>query len=322
MNFKINATDYITPSCGADVSDALQKIIDENPNRTIYFPDGEYIISKPICTPADPTKSVSLRLDDFAVIRASEDWSCDEAMVRLGGKDAANNITTPGSNYGIEGGIIDCRGVAKGISIDSGRETYIRNLSIKSSVVGIHIKHGANWGSSDADVFGVNITGNGTRDALGLLVEGLDNSFTNMRIGRVFTGVELRGGGNILRNVHPLYNICPESYPYYDESVGFRMVKGLTNWFDNCYSDQFATGFVTQNGGGYYTNCYSFWYSGKENRHVAFESTEPFAGRINGFTVAGQNPTSGKKKFSEGLKLSENCSVSGITVDGELVKEF
>ena len=322
MSCKISVSDYVAPNCVKDVSDILQKVIDENPNRTIYFPDGEYIISKPLLTPANPQKSVSLKLDDFAVIRAADNWMGDEAMIRLGGKDEANNITTPGSNYGIEGGIIDCREIAKGISIDSGRETFIRNLSIKSAVVGIHIKYGANWGSSDADVFGVNITGNGTKDALGLLVEGLDNTFTNMRIGHVFTGVELRSGGNALRNVHPLYNIQPASYPYYDECVGFKMIKGLTNWFENCYSDQFATGFRTYNGGGYYTNCYSFWYSGNENRHVAFESLEPFHGRINGFTVGGKDPVSGKKKFSEGMTMSENCSISGVTVDGELLKEF
>lgn len=322
MNYKVVVSDYVAPNCGKDVSDAIQKIIDENPNRTIYFSDGEYIISKPILTPADPVKSVSLKLDDFAVIRAAEDWNGDEAMIRLGGKDEANNITTPGSNYGIEGGIIDCRGVAKGISIDSGRETFIRNLSVKSAVVGIHIKYGANCGSSDADVFGVNITGNGTKNALGLLVEGLDNTFTNMRIGHVFTGVELRSGGNALRNVHPLYNIEPSSYPYYDECVGFKMIKGLTNWFENCYSDQFATGFRTYNGGGYYTNCYSFWYSGRENRHVAFESLESFHGRINGFTVGGKDPVFGKKKFSEELVLSDNGSVSNVTVDGVLMENL
>ena len=171
MCSRISVSDYVAPNCKKDVSDTLQRIIDENPNRTIYFPDGEYLISKPILTPADPLKSVSLKLDNFAVIRAMDIWTGDEAMIRLGGKEEANNIVTPGSNYGIEGGIIDCRGIAKGISIDSGRETFIRNLSIKSAVIGIHIKYGANWGSSDADVFGVNIMGNGTKDALGLLVE-------------------------------------------------------------------------------------------------------------------------------------------------------
>ena len=45
-------SDYVTPSSGEDVSEALQQLIDANPNRTIYFPDGEYIISKHICSPA------------------------------------------------------------------------------------------------------------------------------------------------------------------------------------------------------------------------------------------------------------------------------
>ena len=138
----------------------------------------------------------------------------------------------------------------------------------------------------------------------------------------MFTGVELRSSGNALRNVHPLYNIEPESYPYCDECVGFKMVKGLTNWFENCYSDQFATGFRTYNGGGYFTNCYSFWYSGKEKRHVAFESLEPFAGRINGFTVGGKDPVDGKKSFSCGLALSENCSVRDVTVDGVFLHQY
>ena len=38
-------TDYIKNDGKKDVSDAIQKIIDNNPNRTIYFPDGTYLIS-------------------------------------------------------------------------------------------------------------------------------------------------------------------------------------------------------------------------------------------------------------------------------------
>ena len=33
-------TDSIDVNSGVDVSEEIQKIIDENPNRTIYFPDG------------------------------------------------------------------------------------------------------------------------------------------------------------------------------------------------------------------------------------------------------------------------------------------
>ena len=48
-------TDYLKADGKKDVSAAIQKIIDSNPNRTLYFPDGIYLISKPISTPADPT---------------------------------------------------------------------------------------------------------------------------------------------------------------------------------------------------------------------------------------------------------------------------
>ncbi|MBQ1227631.1 MAG: hypothetical protein IIX79_06045, partial [Alistipes sp.] len=74
-----------------DVSDDIQKIIDSNPNRTLFFPDGVYLISKPICTPADPRKSVALELSNFAVIKAQKEWAHEEAMIRLGGKDPFNN---------------------------------------------------------------------------------------------------------------------------------------------------------------------------------------------------------------------------------------
>ena len=35
-------SDHVKANTGSDVSDAIQKLIDENPNRTLYFPDGEY----------------------------------------------------------------------------------------------------------------------------------------------------------------------------------------------------------------------------------------------------------------------------------------
>ena len=65
-------TDYVAAGTGADAADALQAVIDANPNRTIYFPDGEYLVSHPLRTPADPAKSVDLQLANFAVIRAAD----------------------------------------------------------------------------------------------------------------------------------------------------------------------------------------------------------------------------------------------------------
>jgi hypothetical protein len=198
-------TDHVAANTGKDVSDELQALILANPHKTLFFPDGEYMLSKPICTPANPIHAVSLKLADFAIIRPTDNYDSDEALIRLGAAEPFNDIGTPGSNYGIEGGCIDCRGIAAGISIDSGRETYIRHLSIKNTKLGIHIKRGANSGSSDADVRDVNIVGNNSKDSIGVLVVGFDNTIANMRIASVHTGVDLRSAGNCIRNVHPLY---------------------------------------------------------------------------------------------------------------------
>lgn len=255
-----------------DVSDAIQKIIDENPNRTIYFPDGTYLISKPICTPADPKKSVALELSNYAIIKATEDWSNDEAMIRMGGKDPFNNITTPGSNYYLAGGVIDGSGVAKGVSIDSGRETVIRNTSIKGVSLGIHVKHGANSGSSDADIHSVNIVGNCKPDCIGVLVEGYDNTFTNMRIGGVHIGFLIRSEANSLRNIHPLYYSGNE---HYQTSCGFKDER-QNNWYDFCYSDEFATAFEINGGRSLYNSCFAFWYSNRGEKHTLFKSNGKF----------------------------------------------
>ena len=117
-----------------DVAAAIQDVIDSHPNHTLFFPDGEYVIERPLCTPADPRKSVSLRLADFAILRAAEGWSSEEAMVRLGGKDPFNTITIPGSNYGLEGGIIDGRGVARAVHRQRTRDLRALSLHQKRPV--------------------------------------------------------------------------------------------------------------------------------------------------------------------------------------------
>ena len=202
-------TDFVPADGQTDVSDALQKVIDTHPNRTLYFPDGTYLLSKPIATPAEPTLSVDLQLSNYAILKAAPGWTNDEAMVRLGGIHPANNIRTRGSNYSFTGGIIDGSDVAKGISIDSGRETKVRCVSMKDVLVGLHIKHGANGNSSDADIADVNIVGNGATNSVGVFVESCDNTLSNMRIAGVLIGVKLTGSGNLMQNLHPLYAYRP-----------------------------------------------------------------------------------------------------------------
>ena len=253
-------TDTIVADGKTDVADQIQKLIDENPNRTIYFPDGVYVLGHPILTPADPLKSVDLQLSNYAVLKAADGWSSEEAMVRLGGECPANDIRTIGSNYSFTGGIVDGNGVANGISIDGGRETKIRDVSIKHTRIGIHIKRGANSGSSDSDVMSVNIVGNRARNSIGVLLEGYDNTLSNMRIADVYVGIEVRSSGNSFRNLHPLYT-C--GWDDYGDSTGFWDRNG-NNWYSFCYSDQFAIGFhLGANICSIFDSCYCFWYAGK-----------------------------------------------------------
>ena len=123
-----------------------------------------------IATPANPDHAVSLQLSNFAVIKAMECWDSEEALICLGAAEPFNTIHTNGSNYYLSGGIIDGNNVANGVSIDSGRETRVENVSIKHTKIGLHVKYGANSGSSDADILNVNIVGRGTVDSIGYLV--------------------------------------------------------------------------------------------------------------------------------------------------------
>ncbi len=314
-------TDYISADGKTDIADEIQKIIDSNPNRTIYFPDGIYLISKSILTPADPKKSVDLQLSNYAVIRAADNFNGD-ALVRLGGKNAANDTHTAGSNYSLTGGVLDAGGKTNGVSIDSGRETIIRNASIKNAVVGIDIKYGANSGSSDADISDVNIIGTGSTDSVGIRVEGYDNTFTNIRIGNVFTGVYLKSSANSLRNIHPLYY---SDYTDYENSCGF-LDEGGNNIYDFCYSDQFCIGFRTFNGvSSIFDNCFCFWYTAAGGREIAFKADGRFNSVVSNFRAGFRDDTVNSVLIAEksgGSGIFENLLVNSNIVSDKTHKRY
>ena len=283
-NDYLNVLDYGISNDGkADVADTLQRLLDAHPNRTIFFPDGTYLLSHPLLTSSDPTRSVCLVLSNYAVIKAAANWQAGEAVIRLGALHKKNNITINGSNYGLYGGIIDGSGVANGVSIDGGRETKVQDVSIKNTQIGLHIKYGANSGSADADISDVNIVGNNHSDAVGVLIEGYDNTLTNMRIASVHYGVWIKSGGNSLRNIHPLY--ISKGQQVYEGSCGF-LIEQSNNWCYYCYSDQMSTGFLLKNGASAnLTDCFCYWYSGKVPYQTAIESEGKFNSICSGLKV-------------------------------------
>ena len=155
----------------------------------------------------------------------------------------------------------------------------------------------------------VNIIGNGAVDSIGVLLEGYDNTLTNMRIANVFTGVVVRSGGNMLRNIHPLF-IFGENRDHFRQSVGFRIEDGM-NWFDYCYSDQFAVSFHTT-GGGILKNCFCWWYSDKEDLHLALQSDGAFWGSIDTLTIGGQAHPDHPNRFMEAPQGAEGADIRNV----------
>ena len=309
MKNYVVVTDYIEANTGKDVSDALQELILANPNRTIFFPDGEYILAKPVSTPANPVHSVSLWLSTYAVIKAADDWSSDEAMIRMGAAEPYNSIDIIGSNYSFKGGILDGNGVANGIAIESGRETLIREVSIKHTKGGLHIKRGANNGSSDCDIEDVNIVGNGKAGSIGVLCEGWDNTFTNMRIASVQFGFRITSAGNFLRNIHPLYIFTQELSEVFRDSCAFQELGGR-NWYSLCYSDQFAVGFRTSDyDKSTYSDCFAFWYTAKGDKQVGFECNGKFNSIIRSSSISFHGDS--KPEFNAYITVKEpgGCGV-------------
>lgn len=308
-------TSYCSVNAGVDVSDEIQQCIDENPNKVIYFPDGEYLISKPIKTSAKATKSVSLKLSNYAVIKAdatSSAWSThtalpddanakqkaneetdvNDCMIRLGAIDISsnyvNNMLPVGSNYYLEGGIIDGNGVANGVSIDGGRETRIEKVVIKNAgKVGLHVKYGVNSGSSDADIINVNIYGAGLKNSIAVLCSGYDNTFTGMRMQGFLRGVVLYGSGNILEQVHPLFRTIGNLTVAedYDKSVAFEEYNGGGNFYDNAYSDQFRCAFRLMAGKSILDNCYAYWWNSTWGNEQAIRAKSYFNSVINNIIV-------------------------------------
>lgn len=287
-------TKYDSYKDGNNYSPAIKKAMEENPGRTIYFPDGTYNISEPIVISADPEKSVALRLSHLAIICAV-DWNADPsvAMIRIGVEDG-NNVSSENLNFSsqrstfIMGGNIYGNGMASGISVEGGKDILIYNVSIKRVYNGIHILYGNNaTGAVYANVDNVNITGYEATGSVGVLVEGTRNTFSNMRIASVQYGVLCTetGEGNIFRNLHPLTvgmndritvdengnrnNDARHTVGFYDKSKG--------NNFDVCYSDQFASGYLfDEQCRSVVVSGFCLWWTTANNYHVGFESTGKF----------------------------------------------
>ncbi len=233
-------------SAGADNTEEIQKLINENPNRTLYFADGTYTVSKPLVIFADSDRKVSFELADYAVIKAADTWSEDGAVVSIvGGGDEIASV-------GILGGTIDGSGKARGIDVLGGRDNTIMSVTVKNATVGISLGDK----SERTVIENTDIVGNG-EGSVGIEIIGDGNQLDIVQIDNCLNGVVVEGCNNDLRNVHAAYmGGSLESRGYIDGASG--------NHYDFCYAENFSIGFFMKASASAseYGSCFVFWNNG------------------------------------------------------------
>ena len=316
-NDYVNVTEYVLPNTGENIAYFLQEIIDKNPNRCIYFPAGEYVIAEPLKTSSNPNYSVSILLDDGAVIKAADNWrgTGDNALICLGGTEIVNDIKSKGSYYTLIGGVLDANGKANGIAVSGGRETVVRNICIKNPKIGISIPRGTNNMSADCDFEDITIIGEGRHGTIGVYGNACDNTYTNIRIYDMNIGMDCGYGGE----VKSIYVINTEkSAAIADSTVGFT--KGSPRMTE-CYTENCATGF-NMDRDTMLNECTSVWTSASWKKQVMFDTPK---GQVlasgcraifmpgEGITtvLAQSDSTSGTEMYYEG------CIVDVESISGE-----
>lgn len=316
-------TDYVSPNTGENLSVFLQQIIDNNPNRCIYFPAGEYVISEPLNTSSVPNESVSLLLDDGAVIKAADNWkgNGDNALICFGASASANDIKSVGSYYSIMGGTLDANGKASGVAITSGREIVVRNICIKNAKIGISTPRGTNNTSSDCDFEDIVIIGQGKSGTVGIYDGACDNSFTNIRIYDMATGVDGSKGGEM----KSIYVINTEkSAKIADTTVGFT--KGGPR-MTLCYTENCAIGF-SMGTSAILNDCTSVWTSDmcKKQQMFAKSSGYTMASGCRAEYYTGEGITTAFIKetadTNKGLMAMEGCIFNVEDVDDDTYTKY
>ena len=262
-----------------DMAVIIQKAVDENPGKTIYFPDGKYQLSKTVVIPSDPSKSVSFRLSNYAHFSPSMSWDSEcKTLIQYGMAESPKTQSGDHADY-FMGGILDGNNKVTAIEVYGGGRLFINNVSIKDARIGVHIKPNGAYN----DIENVNVTSPYENASRGIFVEGTNNTFVNMRIYHPFIGAHLTGGDNVLINIHPLGNPTNNSNSagFYDQSTGNR--------YSICYSDQYPIGFkIESQTVSYFDMCYMYWWQAC-NYQIGFLCVGEFNSIISDTVVSMQN---------------------------------
>ena len=285
----------------------IQLAINSNPLKTIYFPNGTYLISEHIYTSATENEKVYLKLDKNAIIKANSTYQ-DNYILHLGEFGIVSNYNNSINKSGIEGGIIDTNNKAGGIYTEKTHLSTIKNIDIINlgNFAGIYTSI-SNNASSDITIENINVKGLDPKnlDSVGFYIHSADNVLNNCRPSGVHIGAKISTGGNYLNNVHALYN-NDNIFTDYDTSIAFQ-INSNNNTLNDCYSDNYGVGI--QLTGSFYTyinNFFQLWFSAENQNHtfmecINFATLKAF---INGLTL--QFPDNGINTIIKSSSLTKS----------------
>lgn len=257
----INVKDYGAYGDGVhDDITAIQNCINQFPHKTIYFPEGTYLISSPIIIKSGNEFQVNLKLDSNATIKSN---SQIESLIEIGKniEGTYDRYSAYGKNL-ISGGVLDCSNATYGIFIDSNRKfTTIENLSmINVANFGIYTDRGENTSiSSDCRILNVSISGVGSdiTGSTGIYLYGTDNELNEIRLQKLKKGI-VTFGGDLISNVHITgdYSTNNVTANNYNDSIGIEL--NGSSFFNNIYVDTMGIS-ILMNAGGAVFNCNNFY---------------------------------------------------------------
>lgn len=324
----INVMSYGACGTGAkDDIDAIQRCIDENPGKTIYFPEGDYRISRCINLYASRSHAVNLVLDPNARIYTASKLNC---LLYVGddSKGDYERFDNDGRRYVI-GGTFDGDNVQRVIWVKS-RPQLMRFENIKIinfEHYGFYADQTPGTYSADFELINSWICGKSSMspyECTGVYCATGDNTISDLRIDGCVVAMEICSGGNFISKVHA--TLMNRGYEYtsegYNRTIGFKISTDGFNTFSQCYADTFAYGWYFKNDSlATLSQCnVYYWYTNPDLNNVVISMNG-----VHGVTVEGcifQMPKEGRNVVieSRGGKSYANGSaqltVTGNKIDG------
>lgn len=251
---------------------AIQTAIDKNPLKTIYFPKGEYGLTDKIIIYQANNYGVNLKLDENAIIKNISNETLD-TLLEVGlnttkgtySRRLANNVIF------IEGGILDCTDVTKGMIIDSGRQLVQLSKTIFKNIntYGLHLSLNQSYTSGDIKISYCDFFRTDSNQGIAILVDSYDNELIHIRIDGCQVGVKLTGGYQTFDDIHctALFN-NETTTALKNNTIGFWFTGGSASMV-NCYADTYARGFAIQTNGRFFlNNCCVYYYNTHDDNFI------------------------------------------------------